>query len=561
MVVWLAGAVDAGAQVTPQQSAALTRALQQETNGQLRESAASYREALTQAEMVPALLGLERVYAQLRWTDSLVPIVDSVVARNPTEPVSRTMQLRVLRSLKRDAQARAAYRDWVRAAPGDVSPYREWARLLLADGRTAEADSVLQDAQEAVGSATGLLLETAQLRAALGQWDSAAIAWRQAITRQDYLESAAEFSLRGAPADVRRVVRSVMLAAPVEKSPRRLLAMLELDWGSGRDGWLALRDLPPGDSTAAAWITFADEAERRGQWLSARDALLALQQWHPDAQRVLRAATLAIDGGDPESALKLAAQAADQLGPRDGPKTVLSIRLQAFVKLGRGAEAQRAYESVQSQLGTAERDAARRSVAWAWVRGGGVAEARAVLGGATPDPDDELTGWLALYDGDLAGARRGLRRADARTGDAALAFAFATRTKLERAPLAGAAFLLLARGDTVKAAAAFVRASSEVTDAASLLLLTAARLHHLQRRDSAAVGIWTVLVGSHATTPEAAEAELEWARVLRLRGERTAAITHLEHLILSWPDSALLPQARRELELARGAIPGDTIHA
>jgi len=33
------------------------------------------------------------------------------------------------------------------------------------------------------------------------------------------------------------------------------------------------------------------------------------------------------------------------------------------------------------------------------------------------------------------------------------------------------------------------------------------------------------------------------------------AIQHLEHLILSYPGSALVPEARRELARAKGAIP------
>ena len=48
---------------------------------------------------------------------------------------------------------------------------------------------------------------------------------------------------------------------------------------------------------------------------------------------------------------------------------------------------------------------------------------------------------------------------------------------------------------------------------------------------------------------------LEWARLLRRRGDTSGAIAHLEHLILNSPDSALLPQARRELELAKGTVP------
>jgi hypothetical protein len=38
-------------------------------------------------------------------------------------------------------------------------------------------------------------------------------------------------------------------------------------------------------------------------------------------------------------------------------------------------------------------------------------------------------------------------------------------------------------------------------------------------------------------------------------GNRTTAAGRLEHLILTYPQSALVPQARRELELAKSAIP------
>jgi tetratricopeptide (TPR) repeat protein len=554
-LVALALAVVAARTATAQTTVVLARAMQQETNGDMKAAAASYREALAHGDVVPALLGLERVFAQLGWNDSIVPIVDSAVAKSPREPIARTMQLRVLRTLRRDAESREAFASWVRAAPGDIAPYREWARLLLAEGRVSAVDSVLTEARRVLGSTSGLTVEVAQVRSALGQWDYATAAWREAVVQQDYLETAATFSLRAAPADSRRVVRAILLGAPVERSARHLLASLELTWGNGREAWLALKELPLSDSTATMWTAFAEDAERRGQWLPARDALLAVQAWRPDGQRALRAASLALDGGDPESALQLAVQAAKSM-PRDGEKTVLNIRLRAYVTLGRGLDAQRAFTAVSSQLSPAETDANRKLVAWAWVRGGGVVEARAMLNGAAPDPDDELTGWLALYDGDLAGARRGLRRADPRVAAAAFAVAFVSRTRINQAPLAGKAFLTLARGDSAGAALAFARAASEVPDGASILLLAAASVQSEQKHETQAIALWQQIIEMHATTPEAAEAELDWSKLLRKRGDKVSAIAHLEHLILSWPDSALLPQARRELELARGAIPG-----
>ncbi len=229
-------------------------------------------------------------------------------------------------------------------------------------------------------------------------------------------------SLRAAPDEARRADPRGAADPPVVKAPRRLLASLEIAWGNGREAWNAVAELPLDDSTAAVWQAFAQDAERRGQPLAARDALIALQRWRPDAQRALRAANLAIDGGDAQSALLLAAQAVEGSGRATARRR--RCREAARVRsLGRGADAQRAYARDRAATHANERESMRRLVAWAWVRGGAVKEARAMLAGAQPDPDDELTGWLALYDGNLVGrpsrvatrrSARGRRRLRAR---------------------------------------------------------------------------------------------------------------------------------------------------
>jgi hypothetical protein len=62
-----------------------------------------------------------------------------------------------------------------------------------------------------------------------------------------------------------------------------------------------------------------------------------------------------------------------------------------------------------------------------------------------------------------------------------------------------------------------------------------------------------VKTGTHGAAAPAAE--LEWARLLEARLQTGDAIRHLEHLILTYPASAVVPEARRELERAKGAIP------
>jgi TolA-binding protein len=73
--------------------------------------------------------------------------------------------------------------------------------------------------------------------------------------------------------------------------------------------------------------------------------------------------------------------------------------------------------------------------------------------------------------------------------------------------------------------------------------------------DGMAIDLFAQVVrtGGDGAAPPAAE--LEWARVLARQGNVAEAIEHLERLILTYPSSAVVPEARRELERARGAIP------
>ena len=73
--------------------------------------------------------------------------------------------------------------------------------------------------------------------------------------------------------------------------------------------------------------------------------------------------------------------------------------------------------------------------------------------------------------------------------------------------------------------------------------------------DATAIALFDEIVraGGPGAAPPAAE--LEWARVLVRQGRAADAVQRLEHLILSYPGSAFVPEARRELERARGAVP------
>src|SRR5688500_15478342 len=225
-------------------STAFFRALDLEGAGKHREAAALFRAALHGPSSISALLGLERSYYELGWTDSLLAPLDTLIRRSPGEPMLRAVQLRSLQALGRDSSMRAAFERWVRDVPKSPAPYREYARLLPQKGEAKRADSVLLRARSALGGTGDLQLEVAQTRAAMGQWVESAHAWRVALVDAPYLEQAAAYALAQVPTATRDTIRERFLAPPLMVASRRALATLESVWGSPANGWAALRDLP-----------------------------------------------------------------------------------------------------------------------------------------------------------------------------------------------------------------------------------------------------------------------------------------------------------------------------
>jgi len=532
------------------------KALDLEAAGKYRDAVPLFRSALRTSAAVNALLGLERVYAELGWSDSLVAPLDTLIAANPQEETYRTVQLRTLQSLGKDADLKRALDQWMHDMPTNAAPYREYARLLLQKNQAAAADSVLLRARQTLGTTKDLQLELAQARAAQGQWVESAQAWRQALLTADYLEQAAAYALAPTPSSTRQQIREIFLAPPIEVSARRALADLETGWGSPADGWDALKDLPPDSASADAWSEFAKRAESEERWTIAREALELSLRWKRTPDLSLRAATAALNAGDPSAALRLA-PITDARGDSSlVARSYLPLHAKALASLGRPAEAERLVDAYDRFLAPGARNSLTRTIAWGWVRTGNMNRARAALAatGAEGDSSD-AAGWLALYEGNLKTARALLRGGTESSPELAVALGLIARLKADSAPEIGHAFLALARGDSAGAIAQFLQAADRTPTVRSLLLSIAAQVEAARKNDMDAVALWKRIVETEGGTPEAPQAELEWARLLRRNGDVAGAASHLEHMILTYPQSALVPQARRELELTKSAIP------
>lgn len=551
-----------------EQSDPLGRALEAEDKGDAKAAALAYRDVLNRAlnggstdgdRIAIALLGLERTWAETGVRDSILPVVQRVLQVRPTDPVARSIQLRTLVGLGNDTEARQSFLAWRRVAGNDGAPFREYARLLLAAGRAQAADSILGEAGRLLGAGGALSGEVAQLHVALGRWNSAAVAFREALVDQPYLETAAQFALTRAPAEARDSLRTVLLAAPVSLAPRRLLASLELFWGEPRRAWSALSSVRRDDSTAAAWREFGERAELAQAWQVAREVWLAVLDRRGDLEAQTRAASAALKAADPAGALEIArrpsppaiAATGGATAPVDNAarvRALLPIEVAALGELGRPQEAQQRLESNRALLDATARAAIAQSLVGAWLRSGDVEKARATVQGADLIDDDETMGWLALYDGDLVGARRRLVRAETKRPELVDALGLLARIRLEQSPGLGQAFLLLARRDTLAAAARFAQLADSAGEAAPALLSLAARLEYGRPANPRSMVLWDRIVKDFPKSPEAPEALLASARALRAAGDTAGASRRYESLLIDYPESALLPQGRRELQ-------------
>ncbi|MBW7933550.1 MAG: hypothetical protein H3C62_08050 [Gemmatimonadaceae bacterium] len=555
VVAALAPASAAFAQAQPGETA-LRRAIDLENAGKYRDAVTAYREAVRQGAVGQGVLGLERAFGSLGQEDSLLPAVDSLLRVMPRDATLHGARLRTLRALGRDAATRRAFDDWRAVDPKDPSPYREYVRLLLTDRRTDAADSVLQAAVTALGGAREFATEFADLYATMGRWEAAASAWRDAMTDAPYLDQSAAYSLMGAPVAARDDVRNALAAPPQSPTPlltalARTRAWLELRWGAPRDGWRALSALPANDSTAQLWIDFADEAEHAAGALAARDALAAAYGVRKEPMLALRAAGNALAGGDAAGALRLVTQVLPASDSTRAAKEALPIAVRALAEQGRSREAEQMIAGYGARVTPAQHRLFARSLAWGWIRAGDITRARQAAAQGGGDDEDVVSGWLALFDGDLDAARDGLRTAEPKSPEVVTALAFISRAAQPRAPAIGAAFLALARGDSAQASRMFELAADSVPTAGSFLLGLAARIASVQGDAARALALWERIVAQASASPEAPEADLEWARALERRGDRAGATARYEHLILTWPDSALVPQARAALDRMR----------
>src|SRR5438477_619008 len=383
------------------------------------------------------------------------------------------------------------------------------------------------------------------------------------------------------PAAQRAVAASPRNAALRALLLRTYVALTELDSARAlAQRWTAEqpRDEAPYREWAIALGRFADLANGGNTPDARRVRALALARYadlvpEPLAVRARAEAARAFLGaGDRVAARReLAHVAADSTAPPDAQALAQSALVEALIDDGQLREAATRL-GADSRLSSDDRAALRLKLARARIQRGELDLADSVLRADSSVDALALRGWVALYSGDLKGAQQLFRAAGPYAGDRrdatdrSGALALLQGLPGDHFPELGSALLLVARGDSVHAVPGLRLAAARLGPGgggggggegrAEILLLAgriAVRLDTLQQRT--AVAPFAEVAGMPGKSAAAPAAELEWARLLLRQQKPAEAIAHLEHLILAYPESAVVPEARRELERARGAIP------
>jgi tetratricopeptide (TPR) repeat protein len=557
--------------LSAQQSEAARRAFDLERRGNYVEAAAAYRTVLAGKPADPAaLFGLERSLVALNKLGEILPEARAALKVNSASGPLHGILLRAWAARGEPDSVRAVAERWAAAEPRDETPYREWGLAALARRDVADARRAFLTGREQVGRPDALAAELAQAAIQQQDWPQALREWLAAIGRVPGYRSSAVATL-GATPEAERPTLLRLLSAERESTARRLEAELRARWGDPAGGFEALSASLPQNRAAAieALVGFLDQIRtqtgpvaRRAQAMTL--AALAERSAGPQASRFrLDAAQAFSDAGDQTSARRLLdGVAADSTASGSAASTAATTVILVLLAEGKPDEAERRLKGLARSVPPSERAVLNRQIAWGWARGGRLGRADTLLAADSTVEGLAVRGRVALLRGHLASAAELLTQSGPFAGSREEATARATMLALLQAvqadslPALGAALAELERGDTSSAVLAIegVAATLPADGGGAELRLYAGNAARAAGRTDDAERLFRG-AREPAAGVSAPAAALALGRLLLETDRAAAAVEVLEQLILAYPESALVPQARRTLDQARGAVP------
>jgi tetratricopeptide (TPR) repeat protein len=561
----------AGPGAASAQHATLPRAFELERRGNYEAAAEAYREMLARKPGdVSALLGLERVLLPLDRSVEIVPDVRAALAARPSSTALYGIALRAWGAADQPDSMQAVAERWARIAPGDEAPYREWGAAALAARHRDRALQAYRLGRERLGRGDVLAGEMAQLAVSDGDYATAAREWLPAVRGLPGYRVSAVATLGHAPVSKRPEILRILSAEP-DFTARRLESELRVKWGDPIGGLAALESgLPQARGQGVEALRGLVEQLRmqrtRDALLAQGRALEAIASRQPDRQAAnarLEAAQAYSAAGERDAARRMLSGLADDRSTSGGVSSGAATAL-VTVLIGEGklSEASRRLTELRPRLNGEEHAELSRALVAAYIRLGELDRADSVLGRDSTIEGFALAGRIRLYRGDLDGAVESFKQAGPYAGDRADAthrtvlLALLQPIEADTLRPLGAALLRLEQGDTARAVAELETVAGHLPAAkgGAELRLLAARLAAAKGDPVLAERLYREAASKDAPATAPA-AELALAELMLAARRHAEAVTQLEHLILTYPESALVPQARRALDVARGAVP------
>jgi len=553
------------------QQPAMTRAFDLERRGDYAGAAAAYRAVLAgKPADVSALLGLERSLLPLNRSADILPTVSAALVAAPSSSAVYGIALRAWAAADQpDSVARTAER-WARIAPTEEAPYREWGAAELGRQNRSGARAAYLRGRARLGRPDALSAEMAQLSLAEADYPTTLREWLLAVRRLPGYRATAVSTLAQAPEAARPGLLR-LLGRESDLVSRRLEADLRARWGDPPGGFRVLTAVLPADRVQGIAVlrgfldqlrTLRSQGARRTEGM----VLEAIAARSPEVQASrarLEAARAYTAAGDRAAARRmLGGLADDKAAPRSVAADAATTLVGVLISEGKLDDATKRLAELRPTLSADAYDAIRRRIALGWMKQGNLQRADSAIAADSSVEGLALSGQIRLYQGDIGGAVELFKAAGPYAGDRAEAThrttLLALLQPLERdsMPELGRALLQLYQGDTAQATAALERLADELpaSHGGAELYLLAGRLSAASGKPEEAERLLRAAAVKEAPSTAPA-AELALAELLISDRRGAEAVEVLEHLILTHPRSALVPQARRKLDEARGAVP------
>ena len=517
------------------------------------------------------LLAMEKVFSEQGSLKKILPLIDNYLEDDPKATVARGLKLDVYRNLDELERLHESAEEWLAIAGNKAEPYRKVSQVFLEVYGQQEALEVLRRGEEAMGESSQFSLGIGDLLIELEEYDSAAIAWAKGIGHDGSQTSAVIRrvvaldvedrrsvgvlldQLKEEPtttARVRGATRIALEVGMVEQALELAILALENLEGQGRRGFLTV---------------LAREAEEvKGGEEVALWAYEAIREQALDLAEIkalnYRIASTALEMGDTLRSLNAQYAIADAL-PEGNPERRRALAAGLRMTVASGARDQmKALDDFKNEFPDAvEIDELSVLIAVGLDLAGDEVLARSMLEGIEGPRSDLERGYLHLLNNEIDLGTNSLMASASglpphQATDVLTLLDYIGRLQGHPLESVARAAVFEHRGQFDES---LLLIETELEGPPSLerpvLLAFSARIAEKAGMVDRAASFRKDIVKDYPRSLEYPRAALELARFMGISDQhRQQAITLLEDLIVSRPNSAIAPLARRELRRLGG---------